>query len=258
MYRIRDKICCVLLLTALSVFLFVGGRLISLYLEYLHGAQTYEELKKFAKEPEIDDATNEDNVESESPFLQIDFEGLMAQNPDVVAWIQIPALDISYPVVQGKDNDYYLHHMFNRESNKNGSIFIDYHNKPDFTDSNTIIYGHNMRDGSMFGTIGKYLDKKLYDQYPCFYIYVPGYVMEYQIISCYAGKTRSEAYTYRFPTTDDFKEFISLIRSYAEYSTKTEVDLDDKIVTLSTCVNTRRFYRYLIHGKLVKRIRNGE
>lgn len=78
-------------------------------------------------------------------YLKIDFEGLQAVNPDVIAWIDIPGLSISYPVVQGTDNAYYLHHLFTGEYNSSGSIFADWHNQPDFADPNTIVYGHNMK-----------------------------------------------------------------------------------------------------------------
>lgn len=182
------------------------------------------------------------------------FEGLKAQNPDVAAWIQIPALSVSYPVVQGKDNSYYLHHMFDGQENKNGSIFIDYHNQPDFTDSNTIIYGHNMKNGSMFGTLDRYQEKSLFEQYPCFYIYLPDGILEYRVVSCYAGRTGSVGYTYRFPEQEDFQDFLEKILSYASYNTGTEVTDTDHIVTLSTCVNSNRNYRYLVHGKLERKI----
>ena len=179
---------------------------------------------------------------------------MKAQNPDVAAWIQIPALSVSYPVVQGKDNFYYLHHMFDGQENKNGSIFIDYHNQPDFTDSNTIVYGHNMKNGSMFGTLDRYQEKSLFEQYPCFYIYLPDGILEYRIVSCYAGRTGSVGYTYRFPKQEDFQDFLEKILSYAVYDTGTEVTDTDHIVTLSTCVNSDRNYRYLVHGKLEKKI----
>ncbi len=211
------------------------------------------------QEPQEDDEKDTDDEESEdesSLYLQVDFEGLKAKNPDVVAWIQMPALEISYPVVQGKDNSYYLYHMFDGESNKNGSIFVDYHNSPDFTDSNTIVYGHNMKDKSMFGTLNGYQDQALYEQHPCFYIYIPGYVLEYQIVSCYAGRIGSIGYTHGFPEPEDFQEFLDQILSYAGYDTGTEVTTEDKIVTLSTCVNSNRNYRYLVHGKLTRKIEN--
>ena len=140
-------------------------------------------------------------------------------NPDVIAWIDIPGLSISYPVVQGTDNAYYLHHLFTGEYNSSGSIFADWHNQPDFADPNTIVYGHNMKNGSMFGTLSHYQDQALWEENPYFYLYVPGKVMEYQIFSCYAGYVGSEAYTYAFPEADDFQNFLGKIRSYAGYDT---------------------------------------
>ena len=183
-------------------------------------------------------------------YLKIDFEGLQAVNPDVIAWIDIPGLSISYPVVQGTDNAYYLHHLFTGEYNSSGSIFADWHNQPDFTDPNTIVYGHNMKNGSMFGTLSHYQDQALWEASPYFYLYVPGKVLKYQIFSCYAGYVRSQAYTYSFPEESDFEIFLGKIRSYAGYDTSVEVGKTDRVVTLSTCVSSRRDYRYIVHGKL--------
>lgn len=198
----RNVPLLLVMIASFIIFIFAAGKLIEIYLEYKKGNHTYEELMEYVQEPEADEhGKNDPDPEDESgfTFLQVDFEEIKAQNPDVAAWIQIPALSVSYPVVQGKDNSYYLHHMFDGQENKNGSIFIDYHNQPDFTDSNTIIYGHNMKNGSMFGTLDQYQEKELFRQYPCFYIYLPDGILEYRIVSCYAGKTGSVGYTYRFP-----------------------------------------------------------
>lgn len=245
---------------AFGIFVFVAGKLLQIYLEYQKGKDTYEELLEYVQEPQEDDEKKSDEEpESKgkpSPYFQVDFEGLKSENPDVIAWIQIPALDISYPVVRGQDNSFYLHHMFNGESNKSGSIFVDYHNSADFTDKNTIVYGHNMKDKSMFGTLDRYQDVALYQKYPYFYIYMPGYVLEYQIASCYAGRIDSIGYTYGFPEQEDFQEFLNQILSYAGYDTDVDIETEDTIVTLSTCVNTGREYRYLVHGKLVQKIVN--
>ena len=126
---------------------------------------------------------------AEQGFLQVDFNKLEEINPDVIAWIEIPGLEISYPVVQGRDNDYYLHHLITGENHKSGSIFMDFHNQEDLSDRNSIIYGHNMKDGSMFGTLDQYQSQALYRNYPYFYMYVTGYIYEYQIFSCYAAPT---------------------------------------------------------------------
>ena len=86
----------------------------------------------------------------------VDFDGLQAINEDIIAWLRVGALDLSYPVTQAEDNDYYLHRTFRREDNFAGCIFLDYLNEPDFSDQNSIIYGHNMKNGSMFGTLSHF------------------------------------------------------------------------------------------------------
>ena len=123
---------------------------------------------------------------------------------------------------------------------------------------NTIIYGHNMKDGSMFGTLDQYQSQALYRNYPCFYMYVPGYIYEYQIFSCYAAPTDYPAYTYDFPTSEDYEVFLETLQRSAEYNTGTTVTKEDQVVTLSTCVNTRKDYRYLVHGKLKQKIKMEE
>ena len=263
MRKKRDYASLILLLASLAVFAFAAWKLFGIYTEYHKGTETYEELQDYVQESKekdepstSEDGNNEELEDVGDGYLQVYFAGLKKVNPDVIAWIQIPALDISYPVVRGKDNDYYLHHMFDGQENKNGSIFVDYHNQPDFLDSNTIVYGHNMKNGSMFGTLDRYQDQSLYQQYPYFYIYVPGSVLEYQIVSCYAGRNGSIGYTYSFPEPEDFQKFLDTVLSYSGYDTGVIITDSDHIVTLSTCVNTDRNYRYLVHGKLVQKIQN--
>lgn len=202
-----------LIICLLLVFLAAAGKLFGAYLKYQKGDVSYEKLQEYVQEPEEEESP-ESEKEKEEPknrYLEIDFAGLKAVNPDVIAWIQIPALDISYPVVQGKDNAYYLHHLFSGESNINGSIFVDCHNQPDFTDQNTIVYGHNMKNGSMFGTLDKYQDKELFEQHPEFYLYLPDKILKYRIFSCYAGRTGSEGYRYHFPEAEDFQTFLDTV-----------------------------------------------
>lgn len=264
MRKKNDYASLILLLASLAVFAFAVWKLFGIYAEYRQGAETYEELQDYIEEPKENDdsstsgdTTSEDETEDDgSGYLKVDFAGLKKVNPDVIACIQIPALDISYPVVQGKDNYYYLHHMFDGQENKNGSIFVDYHNQPDFSDKNTIVYGHNMKNGSMFGTLDRYQDQSLYQEYPCFYIYMPGSMLEYQIISCYAGRNGSAGYTYSFPEPEDFQKFVDTVLAYSGYDTGVIITDSDHIVTLSTCVNTDRNYRYLVHGKLVQKTQN--
>lgn len=135
---------------------------------------------------------------------------------------------------------------------------MDFQNQEDLSDRNTIIYGHNMKDGSMFGTLNQYQSQALYRNYPYFYMYVPGYIYEYQIFSCYAAPTDHPAYTYDFPTSEDYEVFLETLQRSAEYNTGMIVTKEDQVVTLSTCVNTRKDYRYLVHGKLKQKIKMEE
>lgn len=183
----RKKIYGIFMLVAIAVFLFAGGRILQIYLNYQESQKVYEQMEEFTQKTENHDLSPE-AVPGETPeevaeqgFLQVDFNKLEEINPDVIAWIEIPGLEISYPVVQGRDNDYYLHHLITGENHKSGSIFMDFHNQEDLSDRNTIIYGHNMKDGSMFGTLDQYQSQALYRNYPYFYMYVPGYIYEYQI-----------------------------------------------------------------------------
>lgn len=254
MRNMKERLAALLFCIALLVFSGTAAVLFFAGKEYRKGKVSYETLEKYVEEPDTGPSPKGELPEAPSPYLQIDFKGLKAENPDIEAWLHIPALGISYPVVQGEDNSYYLSHLFSGEENKDGCIFVDCHNGSGFTDSNTIVYGHNMRDGSMFGTLDHYQEESLYQQYPCFYIYIPGYVLEYQVFSCYAARTASIGYTYKFPTPEDFQHFLEQIKAYAGYDTGIQAAGTDKIVTLSTCVNSNRDYRYLIHGKLIRKI----
>lgn len=227
--------------------------------QYQKGEDTYQNLQdEYTDEPDNGLEKQEKEQDGEEPHLLIDFERLQAMNPDVIGWIDIPGAGISYPLLQGEDNSYYLTHMGNGEYGIHGSIFMDVHNTPDLSDNNTIIYGHNMKDGTMFAALDAYQNPELYQRYPYFYIHLPGYIVEYQIFSCYSARTGSSAYTYAFGQEEAFRDFLSSIKSYAGYETGVGVETTDHIVTLSTCVNTDRNYRYVVHGKEVRKMEEKE
>lgn len=257
MKRMISIVLSILMLAAMIALIFSAIHLYQNWKAYQKGTDTYQELSSsFVERPE-DKKPAEDKPDNPKPdTLQIDFAGLQAMNPDIIGWIEIPGLSINYPVLQGKDNAYYLTHLADRKYGISGSIFMDYHNVPDFSDSNTIIYGHNMKDKSMFGTLDRYKDSELYEENPYFYIYTPGKRLTYQIFSCYAGHVGSDAYLYEFPEAEDFNRFLQQIQSYAAYDTGKQVMETERVVTLSTCTNTSRDYRYLVHGVLIKEEKN--
>ena len=124
----------------------------------------------------------ENQEEPEESLPEIDFDGLRAINGDVVAWIQIPGIGVDYPVVQGKDNEHFLHYTFDGKANKAGSIFLDCRNRADFTDSKVILYGHNMKDGSMFSNLKKYWDSDFRKEQGRVIIYLPRKVLECEVV----------------------------------------------------------------------------
>ena len=221
----QKKLYGIFMIAAIAVFLFAAGRILQVYLNYRESQKVYEQMEEFTQKTENQDLSPEGGPGktpeevAEQGFLQVDFDKLREINPDVIAWIEIPGLKISYPVVQGRDNDYYLHHLITGENHKSGSIFMDFHNQKDLSDRNSIIYGHNMKDGSMFGTLDQYQSQVLYQNYPCFYIYVPGYIYEYQIFSCYEAPTDHPAYTYDFPASEDYEVFLETLQRSAAYDT---------------------------------------
>ena len=176
----------VLLVILGVIFLAAGGYLFGIWEEY-HGAETgYQGLKKYIiekpdmrKDPE---EKPENQEEPEESLPEIDFDGLRAINGDVVAWIQIPGIGVDYPVVQGKGNEHYLHYTFDGKANKAGSIFLDCRNRADFTDSKVILYGHNMKDGSMFSNLKKYWDSDFRKEQGRVIIYLPRKVLECEVV----------------------------------------------------------------------------
>ncbi len=180
------------------IFLAAGGYLFGIWEEYHEAEAGYQGLKKYIIEkPDVgkDSEEKPDNQEEpEESLPKIDFDGLRAINEDIVAWIQIPGIGVDYPVVQGKDNEHYLHYTFDGKANKAGSIFLDYRNRADFTDRKVILYGHNMKDGSMFSNLKKYQDASFRKEQGRVVIYLLDKVLECEIVECQIISVRDSVY----------------------------------------------------------------
>ena len=178
----------ILLILLGVIVLAAGGYLFGVWADYHEAFAGYQKLKKFIIEkPEVekeDGGQTENQNKPEENLPEIDFDGLRAINEDIVAWIQIPGIGVDYPVVQGKDNEHYLHYTFDGKANKAGSIFLDYRNRAEFTDSKVILYGHNMKDGSMFSNLKKYQDAGFRKEQGGVLVYLPDKVLECEIVEC--------------------------------------------------------------------------
>lgn len=209
----------------------------------------------YETETEEDAKTGETIVQKKKLYYMknpVDFTALQGINDDIVGWLKVGALDISYPVTQASDNDYYLHLTFELVQNAAGCIFVDYQNRPDFQDDNTIIYGHNMKDGSMFGTLKNFVQDGVYESDPYFWIYTPERIYKYEIFNCSTVGAVSNTYTLEFGSRKEFQNYLdkALMQSQVD-SSKVKVKSSDKIVTLSTCTGDEET-RFVVQGKLVR------
>jgi len=178
---------------------------------------------------------------------RINWKSLKHKNEDCIAWLQLPCIDISYPVMQTEDNDFYLHRDMNKEDLFAGSLFADYHNNKNFKDFNTIIYGHNMRDGTMFGKVKDMNDQSVIDKCPYFWIYTPDTDILCHIFSWHIAGTSSSTYTVQFKDAQSHQKWIDEMKSASEIKTSAEVEETDRVVTLSTCYSDTG-HRRVVHG----------
>lgn len=168
--------------------------------------------------------------------ISVDFKTLKQKNPQILGWIYMEALDISYPVVQGKDNDYYLHRTIEGNYNFAGSIFMDWENSRDFKDCNTVIYGHNMADGSMFGKLKKITLEGAYDISPYVWILTEDNNYRYEIFSAQVVTVASECYTLFAQPDDNYLSFLERMSLNSGIQTEQKnFNIDNRVLTLSTC-----------------------
>lgn len=245
----------IIMLIAVAVFIFAAYQLISIFMEYKEATDEYKDLKQYVSfpndNPEETDPETEagDDEDKEGPV--VDFASLEAINSDVIGWLEVEALDISYPIAQGDDNDYYLHRTIQKTYNFAGSIFLEYENKSDFSDYNSIIYGHNMKNGSMFGTLKKFRDKATYEQSRYFWICTPEKNYKYEIFSASEVAVGSEAYTLFSAPGEEFEEYLAHMKAQSLLATDDiELTKNDKVATLSTCTGNDST-RFIVQGKRV-------
>lgn len=200
---------------------------------------------------ESDENTDSSTLENLTSF-SVDFEALKSKNTDSVAWIKINNTNINYPIVKASNNSYYLKRNFNKEKNSAGWIFADYRNNFETLDTNTIVYGHNRRNGTMFSNLNYYLNTEwCSNEENKYFNFITGnqnYIAE--IFSVYKVRSSNVSLTNNFTSVEEFQENIDAWKNASIYDFKTDVTTDDKILTLCTCDNNNS-YRILIISKLM-------
>lgn len=249
-----DVLLTIALIVAIAVFCYAAFNLYHIYTEYKKGTDEYNQIEEMAvTERDADSAEVAGPNAQLKPPIEVDFDKLKSVNEDVVGWIYVDALpDISYPIVKGKDNQTYLHQTYEKNYNFAGTIFVDYENSGDFSDCNTLVYGHNMKNGSMFGHLKKFReDDKLYKQDKYFWILTPERNYRYEIITAYTTGVNSDTYTLFKGPGEEFEKYLETIKGYSEIQTDdTDLTIKDRIVTLSTCTSNEST-RFVVQGKRV-------
>lgn len=252
----KKKCYIVMFVVFLGIFLVSGWKLYEIYHTYQQGNQLYDSIEQdvvvslgtMAPSLVTDAPEDVDKKEPEEEMISVDFETLTKANPDVVGWLYIPNSDISYPLLHGEDNDKYLHETYDGTSSIFGSIFMDFRNVADFSDWHTIIYGHNMKNGSMFGTLKKYQDENFFRTHRNIYILTKDATYRYRVFSHHVADATGRVYTISFADKEEYASFLDLITQSSYIKTKLSVKKKDKTITLSTCTGDEE-NRFVVHAK---------
>ncbi|SFR80884.1 sortase B [Anaeromicropila populeti] len=192
------------------------------------------------------------SVETEKPSKTVmkKYEKLLKLNKEVIGWVKIENSQINYPIVQHEDNTYYLTKASNQEDSSYGSIYLDYRNEPDFQDHNNIIYGHNMKDGSMFHNLINYKDEDFFEKNKI--IVVSDLYEEFscQVFAVYVVDASTEK-TYVKYTEEDFLDYIKECKERSLFKTDINVQEDDRIITLITCSYEYENARTVVQAKIL-------
>ena len=190
--------------------------------------------------------------ENDIDLPEINFKVLQQVNPDVIGWIYSPETTINYPVVQGDDNAFYLKHLADGTENRNGCPFLDLQNRSDFSDDNSIIYGHHMQNGTMFAGISWYEDQSYYDEHLVMYLMTPTASYRIELFSGYTTKMDSSAYMQTFGSIREHTDWLKEVSGRSDFRANLEISALDRVITLSTCAYQFENARYVLHGKLVE------
>lgn len=265
----RRVLTAVLTLVLLGSLAGMGYR----QLQYREGEKVYQEAEELVQLPDLETIetvpVEEKPVEqqpaaSESaaaeepapvyidPYAQaladMDFVALREQNTDVLGWIVIPNTKVSYPLVQGEDNDYYLNHTWRKTRSVVGAIFMEQQSSADLTDFNTIIYGHRMNNRSMFGRLLDYKKQSYWQDHPRFYITDDSGTHTYEIFAAYEPAVGSTPYCIRFSNDTEKQTFINYGLEHSVIETGVVPEVTDRIVTLSACTGNGHATRWVVQG----------
>ncbi|MDQ0557984.1 class B sortase [Paraclostridium ghonii] len=231
------KIKWILNLILLVILLFSSYKIINKFIQYSKADKVYEKINEIKES------------QQENPNKAIDLSYI---NKDYRGWLDVDGTNIHYPIVQTTNNDFYLDKDINKNYLESGSIFLDFQND-NFNDSNTILYGHSMRNGTMFGQLKKFKDEQFFNKYNTIYLSKPdGNILKYKIFSAYITDSRNIYNKTSFDSNEDFNSFLDKTKKDSLFKSPVNVDSNDKILTLSTCSYEFDNARMVVHAKLIQ------
>ena len=261
-------ICIILLIILIGIVAVWGYRIIvenranSKYEEIqntVNSAAKQAETEAVIIETETEEETETETEEVQNAFdipeKNLDWASLYAENKDIYAWIYIPGTQVDYPVLQSTSDDtYYLNHNIDGSYGKPGCIYTEKINSKDFTNYNTALYGHNMKNGEMFGCLHDYEDKTFFDENPYVYVYTEEKTYVYEIFAAYTATNAHILNTNDFSTQEGFADYLdNVVYNKAltgNFRNDTRVTSDNRIITLSTCTSNSS-KRWLVQAVLV-------
>lgn len=242
----------------LFILVFCGLQFYSAYMEYQNAGKEYRQAEQSMESSPASSikgtaAPLESGTPEEKPFV-FDYEKLAAQNSDAAGWLRLPDTGLSYPVVQGNDNSYYLTHTFYKSRNTAGAIFLDSRLSDGLSAQHSILYGHNMHDGTMFAELLRFREKAYWEQHPLLELYSKGGKAICEVFSVHEAAPDSETYTLSFSNQSKYEQYLKAMTKLALYDTGVTVSPSSQIVTLSTCVNDQRDMRFVVQAKKVQAV----
>jgi len=235
----------------IAVLLFSAFKILKRYYDYENAKEYYDNKQKQYVTQVVDENVANDETEKTSLPIKVDFSGLISENSDIVGWIYSPDTPINYPVVQSNNNSKYLNIGLDGKYLINGTNFVDFRNYEIGIDENYIIYGHNMRNKTMFGTIDDYRSQSYYDSHPSLYFLTPD--RNYRIDLIAGKQVLYNDFIYQTaPISDEFHSHVKNIIKNSLFKSNVEYTSGDKIITLSTCTDNSGKYRFIVIGKFVE------
>ena len=231
----------ILIVLCLGVAGFSGYNLYKELHEYQESTEAYNNLT-----PQVI-TTNEETNEEE-----FDWESLKSMNSDFVGWIRMDDSTVDYPFVQGSDNDYYLRHLFTGQYNNSGCVFMDVSNNSDFSDKNTVLYAHNMKNGTMFAAIEKFKDASYYETHKVIHIYTESMTYDLYPVAGILTDGQDDYVRTSFSDDEDFMSYVNYFVSNTTFTSEQTIESTDRTVMLSTCNYDTEDGRYVLICKLVE------